>query len=348
MLLITFIIIVLTALIAGALVSAFAPEDVATANPSTGDAVELSHDGDEEPDQWGVSPTTGNAVLLSGEDSYVSAELQENVSTGPWTMCSWARLDDDANLDATMDVAAADNGSILIQYDAGEWLAYGDNGTHDAVATAPASSPTTPTTVCGRSNGTAVELFVDGDQKAASNLSTNTSSRNVSVSWDGAIDETRVSNSSVATGTISTYADKPTIPFNNTDRVGRFMLDEGSGSTSTVYFSPTDATLVNAKWTSGVPRRTLESGSDYRIDWSTWEITALAGGDIDGAPIVYVYYANGVGVFTNAVTSINSQIGNALILFGTALLVIPGVALIRYLVDNTDNIVRNDDWGRRR
>lgn len=346
LLLITFVILVLTALIGGAFISAIGQEDVATADPSTGSAVNWSDDGDGEPDHWVVSPTTGNGVYLTGEeDSYVSATLQDNLSTGPWTAGTWVEIDEDANLDATMDVVAVDDANILIQYDDGDWIAYADNGTADAVARTTADSPTTPTTVVARSDGSSIDLFVDGTLEASSNLSTNSTTRNVSVSLQGTIDETRVTNSSVSSSLISTYADKPTYPWNNTDRVGRFMLDEGEGTTSTVFFASSDATLSNTAWTSGVDRQTLEAGTDYEVDWDTWEITALAGGDIDGAPIVYLFYANG---YFGAITSIESTVSNAIVLFGVSLLVIPAVALITYLVDRKDNIIRLGDWGNRR
>jgi len=120
-------------------------------------------------------------------------------------------------------------------------------------------------------------LWENGSEIANSTLSNATASRNVSATFSGVADEIRWSNSSVNNSTLEDYSDNPTIPFDGSDRVARFMFEEGEGSTTAVYFAGTEADIVGASWTSGVEGRTLQQGSDYEWAENPWSIKLLSG-----------------------------------------------------------------------
>lgn len=303
--------------------------------PTTGSFVNVSGDITYS-DGIAVRATLENALLFDG-NSAVTAPAPQNLSKGSWTICTTAELGDGTNLDATYDLVAYENESILLQYDAGKWSAYFDNGTHDAKATIDAPSPRGTsgilssdqfTSVCGRYNETSNELVIARDDTFSNPeaLDASTDARNVSFEWVGRQDEVRLFNSSVSNATIASYAADPIKPQPGTDRVARFMFDEGEGSTTTVYFADVEASIGGAEWTDGVPRPGVDEGTDYELQKEPLQLKVLSGGYLDGAPVVFVI--SGLGPWLNLLIQLSSAVSGALNLIALVPLILAALYLL--------------------
>jgi len=239
-----------------------------------------------EPQQLDVEATTGKALRFDGDD-HVDIQSQ-NFSQGSWTVVSAVRLHPDTNRNDTYDVYAWGNGSLLLQYDAGQWSVYYENATGaDAKATIDAPSPSDGlTTVGARYNETENELVVvhDGTVSDPVALDNDTTSRNLSRPWNGTIDEVRGFDAAVNNSTLDTYADDPIAPLPNTNRSSRYMFDEGEGGTTKAYFIGGDVDIDGATWTDGVPKPGLSEGTDYEIKTSPLRLVIPAGSYLIGAP----------------------------------------------------------------
>lgn len=266
---------------------------------------------DELPSTVTVRATTGNALDFDGNTT-VSANVSDGLGNDSWTVCAAVELDDQADLNGTYDVLAYDNASILLQFDAGNWSVYHDNGTHDGKATIAASDPKTTGSgsflsflfdsgedelrrVCGRYNGTNNELDItrDGTRSPAVPLTASTTTRNVSVSWEGRQDEVRVFRSAVANATLTAYGEDPVQPLPGTAREARFMFDEGSGGLTTVYFADQTASVGTATWATGAGGPDLSEGMDYELAGSPFRLTIVSGGYLEGAPVEHVTWSGG-------------------------------------------------------
>lgn len=263
--------------------------------PETNTAVTVDSLVNSIPGSVDVTATREYSVAFDGQGGHVAADTTDSLATGSWTVCAAGELDTDANLDATAPLYAYDNASILIQYDAGNWVAYFDNGSHDAMARIDAPSPASGLTpVCGRYNETANELVVSRGASISSPvaLTSATTPRNVSVAWSGRIDEVREFGRAVNDATLQAYGDDPMTPLPNRDRISRWMLDEGEGTSTTVYWNSADGTVVNGTWTDGVADPGPERGVDYELHDQPFRFEATDGGHFDGAPVAYVSWSN--------------------------------------------------------
>lgn len=279
-------------------------EGSAILNANGGEDVLLDTSIREMPGDVTVKATRGNAVHLDG-DAYVEADDPDGLDNGSWTVCAATHLDPDANADATYTVYAYENETILLQYDGGDWLAYYDNGSADGKATIDAPGPAEEndggwlsfggddgreySPVCARWDNSSGELAVISDTgSSTSTLSTATTTRDLARNWVGSIDEVRTFGGAVSDSTIDAYTADPIKPLPGTDRTSRMMFDEGSGSTTTVYYASGDATLQGASWADGVDDPGLTEGEDYEIEANPLSVTILAGGYLDGSPVQYV------------------------------------------------------------
>lgn len=264
------------------------------------------------PNHVTVEATTGYGLSFSG-DQALSASLPSNLTNNSWTVCAAVELNDTSNQNGTYDVVAYDNASILLQFDDGQWSVYANNGSADGKATIAAPDPTTTTTgggyfswlfpskaaslrrVCGRYDAASNELVVarDGNVSAAVPLTASTTTRNVSVNWTGREDEIRVFGSAVSNATLAEYSDDPVQPLPGTNRIARLMLDEGSGTTTKVYFATQTIPIGNASWADGAQRPSLSLGTDYQLHNTPFSLRVLPGGYLEGAPVEYVSWTGG-------------------------------------------------------
>jgi hypothetical protein len=243
-----------------------------------------------QPQSVDVAATTGYGLRFDGND-HVDIQSQ-NFSDGSWTVCAAAELHPETNRNATYDVYAWGNGSLLLQYDAGQWSAYYENASGaDAKATIDAPSPSDSLTpVCSRYNETENELVVvrDGTVSDPAALDTSTTSRNLSLPWNGTLDEVRGFDDAVNNTTLDAYAADPIAPLPNTNRSSRYMFDEGEGSTTKAYFIGGSVNIDGASWTDGVAKPGLDEGTDYEIERNPLSLVIPAGSYLIGAPVVYL------------------------------------------------------------
>lgn len=279
-------------------------EGSAVLNANGGDDVLLDTSIREMPGDVTVKATKGNAVHLDG-NAYVEADEPADLDNGSWTVCAATYLDPDANADATYSVYAYENETIVLQYDGGDWLAYYDNGSADGKATIDAPGPAAENDggflglnddegreyapVCARFDDSSDELAVISDTASStSTLTTETTSRDLARNWVGSIDEVRTFDGAVTDSKIDAYTADQIQPLPGTNRSSRMMFDEGSGSSSTVYFASGDATLHGAAWADGVDDPGLTEGQDYDVEANPLSVTIIAGGYLDGSPVQYV------------------------------------------------------------
>jgi len=263
-----------------------------------------------------VQATTESAVALDGNAS-IESTAPQNLTNQSWTVCAAAELGDGSNLQDTYDVFAYQSETILLQYDAGQWSLYYNDSSESAKVALPATNPQAGfTPVCGRYDqaNDSVSLMVDGTISGPVAMDGAVGTRNLSRNWTGRIDEVRTFDRRVSNSTAQTYASDPVKPLPGTNRSARFMLDEGEGGSTKVYFASSDATLVGASWVSGIPGpetdnrllTNIQDGQDYELQSSPFGIRLLAGGYLEGAPVVYVKYGQGtvVGGLYNVVITL--------------------------------------------
>lgn len=285
---------VLAATILVALIPAFVTSMGATEfveQPQAGTTYGLSLT-DDSPS---VKATTGDGVALDGSQNVTVPT--GNITTGSWTLCAAGSLGDSANRDATYTLAAADDGSAMLLYSNGSWVAWMQNESGaTARAAVPAPSPGNGfldakyTPVCGRytESNTTLRIRAAGEEDT-DQLDATADPRNVSQDWIGAVDELRSFNNSVSNATLTAYTSEPARPFPSENRTVRVMFDRVSGGSTRVYWASTSSVSLNgASITSGVSDFGPDAGSDYTLAEDPLTITILAGGDLEGAPFVVV------------------------------------------------------------
>lgn len=255
----------------------------------------------EPPNEIDVLATRENALVLSGDP--VEFDAPDEFADGSWTVCVTAALDEETNGDAAYDVFAHDSGSLILQYDSGDWAVYHEDGDQDAVASVPADDPWDLTPMCARYDEGAGELSIDADGESSGwvALDTGTAERNVSWEWHGRQDEVRLFGGPLSDDSVDGYVDDPVAPMPGEDRLARFMFNEGSGDSTAIYFMDEDADVSGAGWGEGVgnPREwfglasAIDEGDDYVIHSEPFGISIVEGGYLDGAPVVFVDWGQG-------------------------------------------------------
>ncbi|RDZ65981.1 hypothetical protein C5B90_06435 [Haloferax sp. Atlit-12N] len=290
--------LLVSALIVAALIPAFmgisGPSGEVSFEPTLGNHT-VDKTTREIPGSVNVEATTGNALYFDGSAS-VSSNAGSNMTNGSWTVCTLAQLDESADANATYSAFAHDNASVLIDYDHGKWAAYYDNGSADARATIDAPSPKDGLTpVCARYDESSEELVVsrDGQVSSPDVLDASPNTRNATFAWVGTLDEVRIIGEDVNNSTLTAYANDPVQPL-SVNHLGRMMFDEGSGSTSTVYYDDGDANLYRTSWTGGVEGPNLKRGVDYQLFGDPFTVKVLSGSYLEGAPVVWVSWGSGL------------------------------------------------------
>ena len=316
-----------------------APHNVTSSpDPITGEAVEFADT--QGPSSvlgvYSVEDSTGYGLYLTGaSDSYYQSKESVNLAADDtWSVSTWARVNASATSDTMTAVSA--NGRVLIQYNGStsEWVGwYYDDGTGNSYRLS-GSAPNQPgnlSLVTVTSNATHVVLYRNTTQLDVRDISTSSvedAELNAS-NWHGTLDETRVFDDYTNASEQSDLHSNPVAPRPDRTRTARLTFDEGSGSTTAIYFTGTVATLSNHTWVDGLEGHELTDGVDYTLNQDSGTITALDGGRIDGAPVVWVTYRyeglNDVGVVAR-------NMNGAFELFGTSVLVIPATAVLATLI----------------
>lgn len=305
-------------LVAGAIFPVFltlgGPTGSAVINATTSSYTVVDSSVDDIPTHVTVRATREYAVALDGND-VVESTAPTNLTDGDWMLCAAAELDESTDQNLTYDVFAYKNATVLLQFDAGQWSAYYDNGTHDAKAEIAAPSPTDGLTpVCAGFDNSSQTLVVTRATSVSNPVALTSSpdARNISENWTGRIDEVR-GFGTFSNSTMTSYGSDPVQPLPGTDRLARFMFDDGSGSTSTVYFTSADAQLVGATWTTGLDDPGMTRGIDYRLEPDPFRLKIASGGYLVGAPVEFVTWSETSGA-TRAIIELLPLLAALLIL----------------------------------
>lgn len=274
-----------------------------------------------------VTATREYAVAVDG-DGFVDADPPDGWDDGSWSVTAVATANESSdrfNPNATHVILAADNGTLLVTYDAGKWAAYYDDGAlTQQVSVNGTLNQTEIVVVRDADNGT---LAIDADgRRDVQSLDSDTEQRNVTLEWVGTIDEVRYLSVALDDAAIDTYQDDPINPLNASDHTARWMFDEGEGSTSEVYYGGSNATLErNATWAAGVDGPELVDGADYELETDPIRVTTISGGYLDGAPVAYVSYT---GELAGSVRTVIGGIAGAYELAPVVLLVLVASVVI--------------------
>lgn len=310
----------------------------ASPNPTTGEAVsfeDTSHAA-EIHEIFSVNDSTGYAIQLSGAgDSYVRSDQNVSIaSDDTWTVSTWARVSDGAANDTMTAISA--NGRVLIEYNGttGNWSAwYYDDGSRDSyqVEVSAPNQPENLTLVTATSNGTHFTIYANTTQGETADITSSSleDSEINATNWAGTLEETKTYDDYTNLSEQQDLYDNPIAPKTDRNRTARLMYDEGSGSSTAIYFAGTTATISNGTWVNGLAGHELTEGSDYEIDQSSGTITALEGGRIDGAPVVWIDYRYEP---LNRIGQIGSSLMSAFTLFGVGAIIIPAAVVLGVLV----------------
>lgn len=281
-------------------------------------------------DSTRVEATLGNALAFDGS-STIDSPHPQNLTRGGWTVCTVAELDESADQNLTFTAAAYENESILLQFDAGNWMAYHNNSTRDGKATIDAPAPTGETKLCGRWNESHLWIARNGTLGGPVALTSSSTQRNVTRNWSGTLDELRTFNESLSDGDLQAYANDPIQPLPGRNRTSRFMFDAGSGSTARQFFANSSTTGVTVSiggsaWTDGVDQPALDEGSDYELADTPLRVQVVAGGYLDGAPTLWVIRPQG-GPFAGVIDVVGNIGSAAFTLLTIAILILGASAM---------------------
>jgi hypothetical protein len=157
-----------------------------------------------------------------------------------------------------------------------------------------------------------------------SQLDTASATPPVSYDWVGTVDELRTFNSTLSDAKRDQYLNNPTHPLQDTDRQTRYMFDEGSGSSTFAHWANQTVGLTAFEWVDGINDPGFSEGSDYELNSDGPEVTVLSGGNLEGAPVVYVL--SDAGRFGGLLTQFGN-IGQGV--FSLLMIAVLGIAVAR-------------------
>lgn len=285
--------------------------------PETNDSYEIS---DSEQQFTTVSATRERAIAFDGGDAQSS--YVESPTAGGWESGDWAILvtaTPEAS-NGTHTILAYDNESVVVEYHNDSYRATILGDTQNGTVSIADPGGQTPLGVSHDDSEDELTIRTpDGNETA--NLTTTEPDRDVSLAFDGTIDEARVLNETLTAGEYQTYADDPIDPLNGSEHSLRLMFDEGGGSDTRAFYAGSDATarLSGHTWTDGVADPALDEGTDFTISDSPFTLGIPDGSYFEGAPIVYV---NSDSLISASISSIATGFSNSFAFIPIVMLVL--------------------------
>jgi hypothetical protein len=338
--------VVLTLIIAGVilLIGITAVSGVIESGNSSGEQVQTAAtlDGTNYvtiADTTGVEQTVydsrGYAVQLTGaNDSYIQSTEDIPIGTyDNYTVSVWASRDSNTTNQTT---AINIDGAVEIAYNGtrdeytGWYYDSGSRASYRVNVTAPGPTGSLEHVVLRR-NETHLTIYANttkGESIAVDG--TNKANYVDGQNWDGRLEETRVHNSSWSETTIQNHYDDPIAPITDGARA-RIMFDEPYRTNQLLFYHPGQVKTSNATFAQGIPGEVMETGNPILQEDYEWQsdgprIRAVAGGELEFAPVAYVDYTS-----RTQVSTLQEQYTSAIGLAGVALLLIPMVLIIGYL-----------------
>lgn len=248
-------------------------------------------------DSLEVRATTANALYLDGGGAYVDDPTNESVFTdGSWTigMVAEPSREDRIDDDDTVSLYAADNETVHVLYEEGNWTARYESDGATAFVEAPADlDGRTAVAATYNTSAGALELYRDGERVDSAALTAETVPRDPAYSWIGSVDEVRTWNATLGPDRHAAYADDPVQPL-PANASARLMFNDNDPTT--VYYADGDAERVGeTDLVGGVDGPDLVRGEDYETGAEPFTFRAVGGGHLDGAPVVFL--GGGGGAF---------------------------------------------------
>jgi len=244
--------------------------------------------------------TLGTALAFDGSGSL---DGTANISVyGDWEVCTWATVHDPTQ---NMTILSVD-GEQTLQYMGNRttphWVGrYWDAGEREDYDVAVAATdPENRTHLCFQQQNQNITLLEN--TTASPTVETNgthtlTDARYNVSALNGSVDETRVYNQSLNASYRADLRAYPSRPLDGVAPAMRVMFDARSGPISSlpIYFTDASASVTGGQLVSGVGGDTLQAGTDYQITdpgFSNPRFHVLGGGDLVGAPVVFVTYGS--------------------------------------------------------
>lgn len=285
--------------------------------------------------------TLGTELQFAGDGAFegdINAEL-----SGDWAVCTWVQPDD---TDANMTVVAV-SGEQQIQYHGNrstpQWVGmYYDPAERESYDVSVTAADTANRThLCFEQSGGAITLRANGTASSTVNTTgdyTLTDGRYNISDLNGSVDETRVYNTSLDTSQRTALRDQPSRPLDGVTPVARVMYDARSGPVSALplYFSGTTGTVTNAQLQPGVGGDTLQEGTDYTLSNPALGrpvLSVVDGGDLDGAPVVFVSYGSEDNGFTGTFDAMWTSLTQVPQFVALGFVLLGGIVAMRLMED---------------
>lgn len=282
-----------------------------------------------------VEETNEKAVRFTGAgSSYQSDGDVDFPANDSWTVATWGEWN---NSHSTTNGTLLDiDGRILIQYDnsTNEWIGWWyDEGARDSyrVNASTTNQPGTMEHVALVHNGTHLAIYLNNTQKDVVATDGGESDPLLDAdNWAGDIEETRAYHEALSSSDRQQLVDDPILPVADANRSFRIMYDEGTGSSERVWFTGgVQLSFTDTEWVGGFNGTDLTEANDYDLDVASGDISPDDNGRLEGAPVAWVDYRFNP---SDHISSISTSLAAAFELFGTAVLVIPAVAVLAALL----------------
>jgi len=276
-----------------------------------------------------VHQSLNDSAKLDGSGA-ITGDLGDDVADNR-TVSTWARVE---NTTGVRQIVSVDSRTILVYNGStSEWAcwSYDDtSGQTHRVGVADAS-PGWSNLQCERAGGTLTLRVNNSDDTAITSVATDSANATTQTletePLDGQIDETRTFNGTLSSTERDALYTAPTAPLESAPRQSRIMYDSyGSLDSIPVYLAGGSLDGTTATKAGGLVGQGATEGSDWSLSSGT--LSLLAGGALEGAPVVFVAWAFGSGGGVISFNQLLATMGAGLRIL--ALVAIVGAAAILY------------------
>lgn len=281
-----------------------------------------------------VNQSLGQAAKLDGSsNSYVSGAESPDLD-GNWTISTGVSVDNTT-------------GTRILYSDTERVILY--NGTTDAYVgvwyepesgrtwsvSQGATDPTNQTVVMLMLETGTLEIIEDNtfSSTTATNDANAVNTTFTGDNLNGTVDETRAFNDSLTSSERQQLVDNPTAPLTTAPRAYRVMYDSFDPSPSgyPAIYVPGGVSASNVQQVEGFDGEPTERGTDWSL--SGGDVVALAGGSLDGAPLVYVDYLGTVGALAGVLETLGTVANSGVQLLAVGVIVAAAAVLLKIYDD---------------
>jgi len=276
-----------------------------------------------------VKQSLNDSAQLDGSGA-ITGDLGADVAADR-TVSTWARID---NTSGVRQVVSVDSRTILVYNGtSSEWAcwSYDDASSETHRVAVTAASPGAFTNLqCERAGGSLTLRVNDTSTASVATDSANATTQTLQTEpLDGQIDETRTFNGTLSASEQSALYASPTAPLESAPRHSRVLYDSyGSLDSIPVYIAGGTLDGTAAAKAAGLEGQAAVEGTDWSLSGDV--IDLLAGGVLEGAPVVFVAWQFGSGgVGLVPLSALSGPIGAALRLAALVPLALVAQKLLR-------------------